>query len=110
MGTGLDDAIERMAQVVPVIVRSELKSVPLLFELSFGPACWLATKTDFAQLKTIAAVYEPLIRIALHKKGLYGRSLRSYATALSAGDQGVHVLLLMAAALIPDEVLPVDTR
>jgi len=108
MGSQFDESIEQFAELLTLAVRTKLKSVPLLFELSFGPACWLAS-TNYANSTPIAAVYEPLVRIALQGNGFYGRSLRLYANALSDSGRGFNGLLLMAMALIPDEVLPVDT-
>jgi hypothetical protein len=109
MGTWRDDAIEEITEIVPVIIRKHLKAVPLLFELSFGPACWLATKTDYLNLRAVAAVYEPLIHAALDNKGWHGRSLRSWSLALSDRGRGANDLVMMVLALIPDEVMGIDS-
>src|SRR5258708_39768086 len=100
MGAGLEGGIELKKEPLPLAVRAKLRTLPLLYELSFGPACWLA-RTDYSNLKLAAAVYEPLVSTALTGKGWYGRSLRSYAKALSDCGHGIDGLLLMAFELIP---------
>jgi hypothetical protein len=56
---------------------------PLLYMLSFGPACWLATTNSMPASAECAAwtIYAPLVRCSLYEKHPPAQALRWWASA-----------------------------
>ncbi len=51
-------------------------AIPVLYVLSFGPACWLVDRGN-ARIEVVARVYRPFVRAAAAENGI-GRFLKWY--------------------------------
>lgn len=65
-----------------------LVALPLLYVASFGPACWIVSRTAFG-LPAFRLVYRPLDSIAWHGPYQAGDALKWYGNLGSPGNRSV---------------------
>jgi hypothetical protein len=65
--------------------------VVLAYPISFGPACWLMTRTGIGRRRLIPAVYRPITMIA-ESGSTANNAIRWYATLLAPRGWGLYSL------------------
>lgn len=60
-------------------------ALPMLYVLSFGPACWISSRTGRGA-NTVTAVYQPVFNIWWNGPRGIGRAVEWYARILSEDD------------------------
>lgn len=56
-----------------------LLALPLLYPLSFGPACWMVSRTDLVYVELLNVIYSPVRVIYDHSPNLLRSLLADYA-------------------------------
>lgn len=60
-------------------------NLPVLYVASFGPACWVSSRSGTGG-SVVSSAYQPILRLAFHSPGVIGTGILRYAQIFSNGD------------------------
>lgn len=69
-------------------------AVPVLYVASFGPACWISSRTN-AGMEMIPVVYSPLVSV-WYRGGVPARALNWYCNLWSSKNWGFTIVMKTA--------------